>query len=89
VQQGNQTAPVAASTFGFNLVFGGNGTVPPGSGNIVGQNPNFVSATAANFTLAAGSPALGAGASTSFKQATDFNGNARPGPNGYSLGAID
>ena len=81
----NSTVPVFGSntggsgtTWGSNLVFGGNATnSTPGTGNIA-ANPQFTAPSTvpgtANFSLLGTSPAINA-ASASFGRTIDYNGN--------------
>lgn len=77
----------AGSVYGYNLGFGGNGATIPGSNNLT-SNPQFVNPSAGNFALQAGSPAIGT-ANAAWTIATDIFGNPRPGPSGYSRGAVE
>lgn len=88
-----------SATWGNNLVFGGNGTTPPGTNNVTGQNPLLVSPSITPptivfpisygaFQLQSGSPAKDV-ASATFTRTTDILGN--PGQNGSfsDLGAFE
>jgi hypothetical protein len=76
----------------FNLLYSttpkaGEKGMAPGPHDILG-NPLFTSAGTGDFTLQAGSPAIGS-ASPSLAPTTDFAGNPRPSPNGsYDRGAL-
>lgn len=94
-----QNQPPGPSTFANNLVFGGNGTTPPGTGNVNGQSPQFASAsiaaatvafpiTDARFQLTTTSPAKNAGSAT-FTRATDILGNTGLSGAAYDMGAYE
>ncbi len=76
-----------------NLIFGGNSFDPvSGAGNIFGQDPKFVNAGAADFSLSEGSPAIDRGV-TSLNglraPQVDQRGITRPQRNGIDLGALE
>jgi hypothetical protein len=78
--------------YNYNLLYSttpksGVSGAAPGPNDII-ANPRFTNAASGNFTLTAGSPAVGA-ASASLAPATDFAGNPRPTPGGgYDRGAF-
>ncbi len=56
--------------------------------NLIGTNPSFVNAAAADFRLQWGSPAIDAGVTVS-SVTTDIAGSLRPQGGGYDLGAFE
>jgi parallel beta-helix repeat protein len=56
--------------------------------NLIGTNPSFANAAAADFRLQVGSPAIDAGVTVS-SVTTDFSGALRPQGGGYDLGAFE
>jgi parallel beta-helix repeat protein len=70
----------------YNLVNGGTSSGATGS-NDINASPLFVNASAANYALQAGSPAINA-ANTAYTAATDLVGALRPTNGGYDLGAL-
>jgi hypothetical protein len=82
-------ASVSGSVFDHNMVYGvsaiGNPSgVSVGVGNLLGVNPQFNNPGGYDFTLKAGSPAIGAGVTIS-SVVNDYNGVPRSAP--YSMGA--
>jgi hypothetical protein len=90
---GGALSDAATIRYDNNLVFGGIGFDPvSGGNNIVGQDPKFANANAADFALSEGSPAIDRGvASLNGMQApkTDQRGATRPQRNGIDLGAVE
>lgn len=76
-----------------NLVFGGTSFDPvSGANNILGLDPKFANASAADFSLDEGSPAIDRGtASLNGLQAAagDQRGTTRPQRNGIDIGALE
>jgi hypothetical protein len=76
-----------------NLIFGGNSFDPvSGGNNVIGQDPKFTNASASDFSLAEGSPAIDRGlASLNGLQAplADQRGVSRPQRNGIDVGALE
>ena len=79
-------SPYGPQTGSNNLYFGGTGATPAGLGAV--GDPRFIGvATAADFRLAAGSPAIDTGLPTGI--ALDFDGAPRPAGAAMDLGAFE
>ena len=70
----------------YNVVFGGRSTAS-GSHDIR-SDPKFTNASSANFSLQAGSPAIGS-ANPAYTIQTDQQGNSRPSSGSYDVGALE
>jgi Ricin-type beta-trefoil lectin domain-like/Right handed beta helix region len=94
ISAGADTTGVRATIrYDNNLVFGSSAFDPvSGANNVVGQDPKFINADAADFTLSDTSPAIDRGAASLnglLAPKVDQRGTARPQRNGIDIGAFE